>query len=454
MPHLALDPTVVALLFMAFALALAFEAVNGCHDTSNAVATIIYTRSMKAPLAVVWSGIWNFLGVFLGGTAVAFAFVHLLPVSLLASLDTKLEVALILSPLLAALSWNVATWLLGIPVSSSHSLVGALLGVGVADIWITDRVHGGVLNWHAVSAVGLALLISPALGFLLSYLLYRIVRWMSKNPRLHDLAPGETPPMWLRGVLTVTCAGVSFAHGSNDGQKTIGLFMLVLMSLAPAVFAVNPELTSGELLQARAAASQLQAKIGQPGGPGDSTAAAARRLTDMLSRARVIADVPDSDRAQLRADILAVTGAATAAATDSDRKEIGESSKALLRVTEYAPTWVLAISAICLGIGTMVGWKRIVITVGEKIGKTDLTPAQGSSAEVVAMATISLADYGGLPVSTTHVLSSGVAGTMTARGSGVQMSTVKKIGLAWILTLPATMLLSTLLFYLFTRFLK
>jgi len=226
------------------------------------------------------------------------------------------------------------------------------------------------------------------------------------------------------------------------------------MSLAPAVFAVNPELTSGELVEARAAAGQLEAKIGQRGGPGDSTAAAARRVTDMLSRARVIADVPAGDRAQLRADILDVTGAATAAATDSDRKEIGESSKALLRVTEYAPTWVLAISAICLGVGTMVGWKRIVITVGEKIGKTDLTPAQGSSAEVVAMATISLADYGGLPVSTTHVLSSGVAGTMTARGSGVQMSTVKKIGLAWILTLPATMLLSTVLFYILTRFLK
>ena len=446
---------------MAFALALAFEAVNGCHDTSNAVATIIYTRSMKAPLAVVWSGIWNFLGVFLGGTAVAFAFIHLLPVSLLASLNTRLEVALILSPLLAALLWNVATWLLGIPVSSSHALVGGLLGVGIADIWITDRAHGGVLNWHAVTSVGLALLISPALGFLLAYLLYRVVRWMSKNPRLHDLAPGETPPMWLRGVLTVTCAGVSFAHGSNDGQKSIGLFMLVLMSLAPAVFAVNPELTSGELVEARAAAGQLEAKIGQleakigqRGGPADSTAAAARRVTDMLSRARVIADVPASDRAQLRADILDVTGAATAAATDSDRKEIGESSKALLRVTEYAPTWVLAISAICLGVGTMVGWKRIVITVGEKIGKTDLTPAQGSSAEVVAMATISLADYGGLPVSTTHVLSSGVAGTMTARGSGVQMSTVKKIGLAWILTLPATMLLSTVLFYILTRFLK
>jgi phosphate/sulfate permease len=452
-PHFAVDPTTVALLFMAFALALAFEAVNGCHDTSNAVATIIYTRSLKAPLAVVWSGIWNFLGVFLGGTLVAFTFVHLLPVSLLASLDTRLEVALIMSPLLAALTWNVATWLMAIPVSSSHSLVGALLGVGVADIWITDRVHGGVLNWHAVTSVGLALLISPLLGFVLAFILYRIVSWISHNPRMHDLPPGQSPPMWLRGVLTVTCAGVSFAHGSNDGQKTIGLFMLILMSLAPAVFALNPELTSAELTQAREAAGRLEAKLGRPD-PGNTNVAAARRITGALSGVRAIADIPANERGRLRADIVTVTGAATEAATDTDRGQVGKWSKALLRVTEYAPTWVLAVSAICLGLGTMVGWQRIVITVGEKIGKTDLTPAQGSSAEVVAMATISLADYGGLPVSTTHVLSSGVAGTMTARGSGVQPATVKKIALAWVLTLPATMLLSAVFFYIVTRFLK
>jgi PiT family inorganic phosphate transporter len=452
-PHSAVDPTTVALLFMAFALALAFEAVNGCHDTSNAVATIIYTRSLKAPLAVVWSGIWNFLGVFLGGTLVAFTFVHLLPVSLLASLDTRLEVALIMSPLVAALAWNVATWLMGIPVSSSHSLVGALLGVGVADIWITDRIHGGILNWHAITSVGLALLISPLLGFVLAFILYRIVRWISHDPRLHDLPPGQSPPMWLRGVLTVTCAGVSFAHGSNDGQKTIGIFMLILMSLAPAVFALNPELTPVELARARDAVSRLEATLGRPD-PGNTNVVAARRITEALSGVRAITDIPANEHGRLRADILTVTGAATAAATDTDRGQVGKWSKALLRVTEYAPTWVLAVSAICLGIGTMVGWKRIVVTVGEKIGKTGLTPAQGSSAEVVAMATISLADYGGLPVSTTHVLSSGVAGTMTARGSGVQPATVKKIALAWVLTLPATMLLSTLFFYILTRFLK
>jgi PiT family inorganic phosphate transporter len=311
-----------------------------------------------------------------------------------------------------------------------------------------------VLNWHAVNSVALALLISPVLGFVLAFVLYKIVRWMSKSPRLHDLPPGEAPPMWLRAILTVTCAGVSFAHGSNDGQKTIGLFMLILMSLAPAVFAMNLELTATELAQARTAAGELEAKLGGGAGKDGATGAAARRVIETLSRARAIGDVPASERGQLRGDILIVTGAATAAATDADRTRIGDAAKALLRLTEYVPTWVMAVSAVCLSVGTMVGWKRIVITVGEKIGKTDLTPAQGSSAELVAMATISLADYGGMPVSTTHVLSSGVAGTMTARGSGVQAATVKKIGLAWVLTLPATLVLSALLFYAISRFLK
>jgi PiT family inorganic phosphate transporter len=454
MLHLAADPTTVALLFVAFAMALAFEAVNGCHDTSNAVATIIYTRSMKAPLAVVWSGTWNFFGVLFGGTTVAFAFVHLLPVGLLATLDTRLEVALILSPLLAALVWNVATWLRGLPVSSSHSLVGALLGVGIADILMTDRLHGGVLNWRAIGTVGLALLISPILGFLLSFLLYRLVSRLSRDPRLHNLPPGEVPPLWLRGILTVTCAGVSFAHGSNDGQKTIGLFMLILVSLAPAIFALDARLGAPELAQATEAARRLDAHLRQRGGTDEATLTAARRLSETLSRVRNIDDVPAPDRPRLRADILLVAGTATGGSNEADRKQVGAWARSLLRVTEHVPDWVMLMSAICLSVGTMIGWKRIVITVGEKIGKTDLTPAQGSSAEAVAMATISLADFGGLPVSTTHVLSSGVAGTMVANRSGIQPATVRSIALAWILTLPTTLALSAVFFYVFTHFLK
>ena len=453
MLHLGDDPTTVSLLFLAFALALAFEAVNGCHDTSNAVATIIYTRSMKAPIAVVWSGIWNFLGVLLGGTAVAFTFVHLLPVSLLATLDTDVKVALILSPLLAALVWNVATWLRGLPVSSSHSLVGALLGVGIADIWFIDRLHGGVLDWRAIGTVGVALLISPLLGFLLSFVLYRVVARIARDPRLHDLEPGQAPPLWLRAILTLTCAGVSFTHGSNDGQKTIGLFMLVLMSLAPGVYAVDGRLGASDLARATEAAGRLEAHLRQRGATEDATTAAARRVSHTLAGARKIGDVSPADRARLRSDILLVAGTATSASTESNRKQVGAWARSLLRVTEHVPDWVMLMSAICLSVGTMVGWKRIVMTVGEKIGKTALSPAQGGSAEAVAMATISPDDFGGFPVSTTHVLSSGVAGTMIARRSGIQPTTVRNIALAWIFTLPTTMILSALFFYVLVYFL-
>jgi len=270
-----------------------------------------------------------------------------------------------------------------------------------------------VLDWRSIGTVGLALLISPLLGFLLSFILYRIVARMSRDPRLYDLEPGQAPPLWLRGILTVTCAGVSFTHGSNDGQKTIGLFMLILMSLAPTIFAIDSRLGAPELARATEAAGRLEAHLRQ------------------------------------RAD-EATAGAATAAATPADRKQVGEWARSLLRVTEHVPDWVMLMSAMCLSIGTMVGWKRIVTTVGEKIAKTELSPAQGGAAEAVAMATISLADFGGMPVSTTHVLSSGVAGTMIARGSGIQPATVRNMALAWIFTLPTTMVLSALFFYVLT----
>ena len=240
---------------------------------------------------------------------------------------------------------------------------------------------------------------------------------------------------------------MSFTHASNDGQKTIGLFMLILVSLVPAVFAVDPRVSATELTRAAEATGRLEWHLQERLGAGDASVAAARRVSQSLSRARTAEDIPAGERARLGADIITVTGAATADSADAARKQVVEWSKSLLRVTEYAPTWVMALSAICLGVGTMVGWKRIVITVGEKIGKSHLSPAQGGSAEAVAMATISLADIGGFPVSTTHVLSSGVAGTMTARGSGVQGATVRSIAIAWILTLPATMLLSALFFY-------
>ncbi len=135
--------------------------------------------------------------------------------------------------------------------------------------------------------------------------------------------------------------------------------------------------------------------------------------------------------------------------TADEKRQIGEFKKQLDYATKFIPLWVKVCVAIALGLGTMVGWKRIVVTVGEKIGKTHLTYGQGAAAEIIAAATIGAADGLGLPVSTTHVLSSGVAGTMVANGSGMQWSTVRSIALAWVLTLPAAMILSGILFVIF-----
>jgi PiT family inorganic phosphate transporter len=135
--------------------------------------------------------------------------------------------------------------------------------------------------------------------------------------------------------------------------------------------------------------------------------------------------------------------------SDAEKATLNQYKKSLDGATKFIPLWVKVVVAIALGLGTMVGWRRIVVTVGEKIGKTHMTYAQGASAELVAMSTIAAADMYGLPVSTTHVLSSGIAGTMAANGSGLQWATVRNVLLAWVLTLPAAILLSGGLFVLF-----
>ncbi len=130
---------------------------------------------------------------------------------------------------------------------------------------------------------------------------------------------------------------------------------------------------------------------------------------------------------------------------------LNDYKKSLDGATKFIPYWVKIVVAIALGLGTMIGWKRIVVTVGERIGKTHLTYAQGACAEITAAATIAAADGYGLPVSTTHVLSSGIAGAMAANGSGLQWATIRNIALAWVLTLPAAMMLSGSLYFVFSR---
>jgi PiT family inorganic phosphate transporter len=452
------------LLFLAVALtiALGFEFVNGFHDTANAVATVIYTRSLRPNHAVVWSGLCNFLGVTLGGLGVAFSIVYLLPVDLLISIGTGSGMAMVMALLLAAILWNLGTWYLGIPASSSHTLIGSILGVGVAGAFLSGHSLSSGVNWNKAREVGLSLLIAPVLGFVFSYLLLRLFKVAAPAANIHRAPSDETPPPWyIRGILLLTCTGVSFAHGSNDGQKGIGLIMLILIGLLPNQYALNLRYGRGEIERTLHVAEELESLLRRQA--PESEQADLGPLFTQLAQVRATIDgrkafkeVSPEERWQLRTDILQLNDElarlhVTAPTTLSleDWASVDRLRLRLRGATDYAPTWVVAAVALALGVGTTVGWQRIVVTVGEKIGKEHMTYAQGAAAELVAMGAIGLADVYGLPVSTTHVLSSGVAGTMAADRSGIQFATVRNLLLAWFLTLPATMLLSGLLFMLF-----
>ena len=451
----------LALLFLCLAIALGFEFVNGFHDTANAVATVIYTRSLKPWKAVLWSGFMNFLGVFFGGVAVAFSIVHLLPVDLLINIGESAGLLMVLSLLLSAIIWNFGTWYFGLPSSSSHALIGSILGVGLASSLFSGQGFGTGVNWTKAREVALSLLISPLVGFCLAGGLLLLSKAFIRDHRLYNEPKGdEPPPFWIRSILLLTCTGVSFAHGSNDGQKGVGLIMLILIGILPTHYAVNGNLDPAQISGTVAQVQQMDKLVGRFG-MSEEAAAIQRELRQIgtaLSNKRRLTDLSAQERSALRSSILGVdkrlgqfevTQGAMLSVRD---RAILKTGRARLRqVIDFVVTWVVIAVALALGIGTTVGWKRIVVTVGEKIGKTNLTYAQGASAELVAMSTIAGADLLGLPVSTTHVLSSGVAGTMAANQSGLQLKTVRAIAMAWLLTVPVTMVLSGTFFSITAR---
>jgi PiT family inorganic phosphate transporter len=470
------------LLGIALLIALGFEFVNGFHDTANAVATVIYTQSLPPLVAVIWSGTFNFLGVLLSTGGVAFSIVNLLPVELILQVGSSAGFAMIFALLIAAIIWNLGTWALGLPASSSHTLIGSIIGVGVANQLMApaDAATSGV-DWAQAAGTFEALLFSPLVGFVCAAMLLLVMRAVIRRRDLYE-APtgGSRPPLWIRCLLVLTCTGVSFAHGSNDGQKGMGLIMLILIGAVPTAYALNravPESATPAFLQSATFAQQIfqaRAAGGQPAieAARDTTAAMLRDrtppdaanfaalavLTDNISRQvreyGSVHGIPAAATQNVRNDMYLVSDSMrtmhkqgyTFEATETT--QLATFQRALDDATKFIPTWVKISVAIALGLGTMVGWKRIVVTVGEKIGKTHMTYAQGASAEMVAAVTIAAADMYHLPVSTTHVLSSGVAGTMLANGSGLQWSTVRSLAMAWVLTLPAAIMLAGSLYYL------
>ena len=471
------------LLAIALLIALGFEFVNGFHDTSNAVATVIYTHSLPPHVAVVWSSVFNFVGVLVSSGAVAFGIISLLPVELILQVGSSAGFAMVFALLIAAIVWNLGTWLLGLPASSSHTMIGSIIGVGVANALMRGRDGASGVDWAQATKVGYSLVLSPLIGFVAAALLLLLLRKVVKNKKLYEAPKGKTPPpWWIRGLLILTCTGVSFAHGSNDGQKGMGLIMLILIGTMPLSYALNRAMPVKDVTQFSAVAEvtrQSLTKLSSEAAPTDPRAVLSEYIRTKEFKPAVIpaltaltgtieeqaklysplSKVPAIQVPNVRNDMY-LASEAIAKIEKNDKIQMDGDTHANLKAfkgqldaaTKFIPLWVKIAVAIALGLGTMVGWKRIVVTVGEKIGKTHLTYAQGASAELVAMTTIGAADMFGLPVSTTHVLSSGVAGTMAANKSGLQMTTLRNLAMAWVLTLPAAMLLSGSLYWLLSHF--
>ena len=467
------------LLILALLVALGFEFVNGFHDTANAVATVIYTHSLEPHIAVVWSGFWNFLGVLTSSGAVAFAIVSLLPVELILQVGSKGGFAMVFALLVAAIIWNLGTWYFGLPASSSHTLIGSIIGVGIANQLLSPKTGTSGVDWSQASNIGKSLLLSPLVGFTMAALLLLLSESLLKNKKLYEAPEGtEPPPFWIRALLVLTCTGVSFAHGSNDGQKGMGLIMLILIGTVPTAYALNHAVTAKQSEDFIAVSQQTAGTLNHYVSSDAVIADPRDEVTDfirtktftpntMLALRELVTDIGNemalfkelrnvpADRVRNFRNDMYVVSEALRIMKKSGQPQISATDDAVLvnykkhldMATRFIPGWVKVAVAMALGLGTMVGWKRIVITVGEKIGKDHLTYAQGAAAEITAMFTIGAADWFGMPVSTTHVLSSGVAGTMYANHSGLQWGTVRNLLMAWVLTLPVAMLLSGFLFW-------
>jgi PiT family inorganic phosphate transporter len=467
------------LLVLAIGLALAFEFVNGFHDTANAVATVIYTHTLRPVVAVVWSGMCNLAGVLTSSGLVAFTVVALLPVELVLNVGSGAGFSMVFSLLLSAIIWNLGTWYLGLPASSSHTLVGSIMGVGLANSLLSPgHVFGEGVNWAKAGDVFASLIVSPIVGFVGAGLLLLLGKLLIRRPDLYRPPEGNTPPpLWIRGLLMLTCTGVSFFHGSNDGQKGMGLLVLILVGVLPGTYALNPASRRADIrnivndaecvqpilhkhsqvqITGQTSAGDLSQFLSTKGVLSPRTFAAMagknQEILDELKDRNSYADLNIDQRKRFRSDIYLMSESINKLIklkkiSEVDQvKMLARYSAALAKETKYIPLWVKIAVACALGFGTMIGWKRIVVTVGERIGKEHLTYGQGASAELIAMTTIGIADKWGLPVSTTHVLSSGVAGTMAANRPGLQMETLRNILVAWVLTLPVCVLLGAALF--------
>lgn len=456
----------ILLLVLCLGVVLSFEFVNGMNDTANAIAPVIYSHSLKPRIAVIIAAFFNFLWVFFG-TAVAMKIVHLLPLAMIAGQSITFGIIIIISILVSAIIWDLGAWRLALPVSSSHALIGSIFGVNIALLWLFGNT-GIDLHWEKALEVIEGLLFSPLIGFSLALGLIYLAHLFLKSKQ-YFRAPfwsWDKPNLGMRVLLIASSITVSFMHGRNDGQKWVGLATLILIIILPATYAINPEIQTSSLLEnTRAISSTISAlQI------TDSTTPEAlliKKLQENTETLQSLLSTPQADAVRIRKNILAIqdsysnltkfTGSSFVEETHASGDKItsiGNIQKnisALTQATDYVPFWIIVIVSLAIGSGTMIGWKRIVETIGEKIGKYKMNYSQAASSAIITATTIGLATSYGLPVSTTHITSSSVAGTMVEEHgwkNGVDPHMIKHILLAWALTMPTTMLLAGGIFFL------
>ncbi|MBP9811873.1 inorganic phosphate transporter [Candidatus Gracilibacteria bacterium] len=458
----------IFLLILCLIAVLSFEFVNGMNDTANAIAPVIYSHSLQPKKSVLIAAVLNFLGVLLGGTAVAMSILHLLPLGLIADQTTSFGVVLVLSILISAIIWDLGAWYLALPVSSSHALIGSILGVSLV---VTNSSVGKDFapHWGKAGEVIIGLLISPLIGFTFALFLIYIAHLILKKKEYFK-APfwsWDKPNLTMRMVLIGASGLVSFMHGKNDGQKGVGIATLILITLLPATFAINPNI---EISKISEQVSSLSLKIEQinKGSLSNHDAEIAKKIqSDILELTQRI-NTSDIDKLSIRKNILSIReNYANIEVTDKkaiisqvnaneNENQISLASikneiDSLSGATDYVPWWIILLVSISIGSGTMIGWKRIVETIGEKIGKYKMNYSQAASSALITAGTIGLASGYGLPVSTTHVMSSSVAGTMVEEHgwkNGIDPHMIRHIVLAWVLTMPVTILLAGSLFIL------
>lgn len=450
---------VIALVII-FILLLVQEACNGFHDVGGAIVAVIYSNALKPLQAVLMAASLNFIGVLVGGTAVAFSMVNLLPPGMVAGIDTLPEVSFFLALILSAVIWNLTTWYFGIPNSTTHTYIGAIMGVSFAHALVQNAGVLEGVNWHLGEHVMLALLLSPVLAFVLGLGVYALMKRLVRSEALfkpHD--PHGRPPGPVKGLLIAGSAGISLMHGTNDGQKSIGLMLLVLIGIGPALFGIDRQ-ASPETLRAAEQAIQSIEQVTRDAAaamPADDPNRAV--VEDAMKRAgqaktlfgniASLNDMPDDQVRALRqelvflkreASVLSKRGAASGVITPAQATQLKQDKEALAPLLENVPFWLIVLSAACLGIGTAFGYRRIVRTLAEQMASEPMNAAHGTAAQLTTILSIGAADLTGMPVSTSQLNASGIAGAMKASGATLQGSTLQKIILTWLVTLPGSLL--------------